>query len=121
MQNKIEYLKSELSLKRKIYLALIMAVLAFVAAVITARADTPLWTFKGAKWYSMMETGNVMVGLPNGVAMLDGANGKTLWQRNDLGEIKETNTPSFPARRSFSFPIIPVGRSEKQNSPRLIP
>jgi hypothetical protein len=23
-------------------------------------ADTPLWSFKGAKWYSMMETGNVM-------------------------------------------------------------
>ncbi|HEV7646417.1 MAG TPA: PQQ-binding-like beta-propeller repeat protein [Pyrinomonadaceae bacterium] len=93
MQNKIEFLKSELSLKRKIYIALIMAVLAFVATVvaaITVRADTPLWSFKGAKWYSMMETGNVMVGLPSGVTMLDGENGKTLWQRSDLGEIKET-------------------------------
>jgi hypothetical protein len=49
MQNKIEYLKSELSLKRKIYAALIMAVLAFVAAVITARADTSIPTFNDAK------------------------------------------------------------------------
>ena len=40
-------------------------------AVSQALADTPLWSFKGAKWYSMMETGNVMVGTANGVAMLD--------------------------------------------------
>jgi len=54
-----------------------------------AVAETPLWSFKGAKWYSMMETGNVMVGQAAGVAMLDGASGKALWTRADLGEIKE--------------------------------
>jgi len=52
-------------------------------------AETPLWSFKGAKWYSMMETGNVMVGQANGILMLDGASGKTLWTRADLGEIRE--------------------------------
>jgi outer membrane protein assembly factor BamB len=53
-------------------------------------ADTPLWSFKGAKWYAMMETGNVMVGLENkSVAMIDGATGGQIWVRTDLGEIKE--------------------------------
>jgi outer membrane protein assembly factor BamB len=52
-------------------------------------AETPIWTFKGAKWYSMMETGNTMVGTETGLAMLDGATGKPLWQRDDLKGIKE--------------------------------
>jgi outer membrane protein assembly factor BamB len=52
-------------------------------------ADTPLWTYDGAKWYSMMESGNVMVGTKTGLAMLGGDDGKTLWTRTDLGEIKE--------------------------------
>ena len=53
-------------------------------------AETPIWSFKGAKWYSMMETGNVMVGMENkAVAMMDGATGKQIWTRTDLGEIKE--------------------------------
>ncbi len=52
-------------------------------------AETPIWTFKGAKWYSMMETGNTMIGTETGLAMLDGATGKPLWQRNDLKDIKE--------------------------------
>lgn len=52
-------------------------------------ADTPLWTYDGAKWYSMMESGNVMVGTKTGLAMLGGADGKQIWTRTDLGEIKE--------------------------------
>jgi ribosomal protein L30E len=67
---------------------------AFVALMVSAHlstsaADAPLWMFDGAKWYAMMESGNVMVGTKTGVAMLDGANGKQVWARNDLGEIKE--------------------------------
>ena len=68
----------------------------FVAALIisakfsTFAADTPLWMFDGAKWYSMMESGNVMVGTKTGVAMIDGVDGKQIWSRSDLGEIKET-------------------------------
>ena len=54
-----------------------------------AIADTPIWTFPGAKWYAMMETGNLMVGTETGVTMLDGATGKPLWQREDLKGIKE--------------------------------
>lgn len=62
-----------------------------ISAKLTAlAADTPLWMFDGAKWYSMMESGNVMIGTKTGVAMLDGADGKQMWSRNDLGEIKET-------------------------------
>ena len=52
-------------------------------------ADTPIWTYDGAKWYSMLESGNVMVGTKTGLAMLGGADGKQIWTRNDLGEIKE--------------------------------
>jgi outer membrane protein assembly factor BamB len=59
-------------------------------AVYQTLAETPIWSFKGAKWYSMMETGNVMVGMENkSIAMMDGATGKQIWTRTDLGEIKE--------------------------------
>ncbi|HLM61848.1 MAG TPA: PQQ-binding-like beta-propeller repeat protein, partial [Pyrinomonadaceae bacterium] len=72
----------------------ILVMAAFVALMVSAHlstsaADAPLWMFDGAKWYAMMESGNVMVGTKTGVAMLDGANGKQVWSRNDLGEIKE--------------------------------
>lgn len=59
-------------------------------------ADTPIWSMKGAKWYSMMETGNVMVGMDKSIAMIDGASGKQLWTRNDLGEIKEDEYTELP-------------------------
>ena len=59
-------------------------------------AETPLWSFKGAKWYSLMETGNVAAGVSNGVVMLDGATGKPIWQRNDLGDIKEEEYTELP-------------------------
>lgn len=52
-------------------------------------ADTPVWSFDGAKWYSLMESGNLMVGTKTGVAMLSGTDGKTVWTRTDIGEIKE--------------------------------
>lgn len=65
-------------------------------AVSQTLADTPLWSFKGAKWYSMMETGNVMVGLDKSVSMIDGASGKQLWTRADLGEIKEDEYTELP-------------------------
>jgi outer membrane protein assembly factor BamB len=58
-------------------------------SIMSANATTPAWTFKGAKWYSLMETGNIAVGMSNGVTMLDGATGNPVWQRSDLGEIKE--------------------------------
>lgn len=70
----------------------------FLTALLFASvsAETPIWSFKGSKWYAMMETGNVMVGLPTGLTMLDGATGKSLWQRADLGEIKETEYTELP-------------------------
>lgn len=62
---------------------------AVLLAASVSAADTPLWMFDGAKWYATMESGNVMVGTKTGVTMLDGADGKQIWSRNDLGEIKE--------------------------------
>ncbi len=59
-------------------------------------ATTPSWTFKGAKWYALMETGNVTVGMSNGLTMLDGPTGKAIWQRTDLGEIKEEEFTELP-------------------------
>ena len=74
------------------FLKMMTATVALVVLTVltTLAADTPLWQFDGAKWYSMMESGNVMVGLKNGVAMIDGKDGKQIWTRSDLGEIKET-------------------------------
>src|SRR5688572_15708933 len=66
------------------------------ATVLTAMAGTPMWSFKGAKWYSLMETGNIAVGMPTGVTMLDSSTGQPLWQRNDLGEIKEDEYTELP-------------------------
>lgn len=64
--------------------------------VLSIFADTPVWSFKGAKWYSLMETGNVTAGVSNGVVMLDGATGKPAWQRSDLGDIKEEEYTELP-------------------------
>lgn len=68
---------------------LMLVVFVALTSVATPAADTPLWMFDGAKWYSTMESGSVMVGTKTGVAMIDGASGKQIWSRNDLGEIKE--------------------------------
>lgn len=76
--------------------ALTLFSLLIILSTTNVFADTALWNFKGVKWYAMMETGNVMVGLPNGLTMLDGATGKALWQRTDLGEIKETEYTELP-------------------------
>lgn len=59
-------------------------------------ASPSAWSFTGAKWYSLMETGNVAVGMPNGVTMLEGSTGKPLWQRSDLGGIKEEEYTELP-------------------------
>ncbi len=67
-----------------------------IFASLPAFAETPIWSFKGAKWYSMMETGNVMVGMDKSIAMLDGASGRQLWTRTDLGEIKESEYTELP-------------------------
>lgn len=72
----------------------IVATLMVFAGV--ANADTPIWSFKGAKWYAMMETGNVMVGLDKSIAMIDGATGKQIWTRADLGDIKEDEYTELP-------------------------
>ncbi|HQU86190.1 MAG TPA: PQQ-binding-like beta-propeller repeat protein [Pyrinomonadaceae bacterium] len=69
---------------------------AVMLSAVSVFADTPIWSMKGAKWYSMMETGNVMVGMDKSIAMLDGATGKQLWTRNDLGEIKEDEYNELP-------------------------
>ena len=65
-------------------------VFALLAANFAVFADTPIWSFDGAKWYSLMESGNLMVGTKSGgVAMIGGADGKQVWTRNDLGKIDE--------------------------------
>ena len=86
---------------RTVRIRMIFACITFGMVVVglnasTTLADAPIWSFKGAKWYSLMETGNITVGLPTGITMLDGATGNVLWQRNDLGEIKEEEYNELP-------------------------
>ena len=83
-------------LGRTIFSLLILSILMLDLSVSKASAAAPLWSYKGAKWYSLMETGNITVGLTNGVAMLDGATGQVLWQRTDIGEIKEDEYTELP-------------------------
>ncbi|HLM02902.1 MAG TPA: PQQ-binding-like beta-propeller repeat protein, partial [Pyrinomonadaceae bacterium] len=61
----------------------------FVAAQFSA-ADAPIWSYKGAKWYAMMETGNLIVANDASLAMIDGATGAVIWKRDDLKGIQET-------------------------------
>ena len=60
-----------------------------LSAVAEISAEEPLWSHKGAKWFSMMESGNLMIGTDSDISMLDGETGKQLWTRNNLGKIKE--------------------------------
>lgn len=78
----------------KIFVFVMLIFLVFLT--VKTFAETPIWSVKGAKWYSMMETGNVMVGMDKSIAMIDGASGKQLWTRADLGEIKEDEYTELP-------------------------
>lgn len=66
------------------------ALLILLATAVFAFGETPVWTFKGAKWYAMMDTGNTMVGTETGLVMLDGETGSVIWKRDDLKGIKES-------------------------------
>ncbi len=77
-------------LKRLMFCLALAAFVILATDITVAYADTPLWSYKGAKWYSMTDTGNAVVGLSNGITMLDGSTGTELWKRTDIGEIKET-------------------------------
>ena len=85
---KIKKFRGDL-LKRLIIAVILTCTLVFGSGL-SVFAETPIWTFKDAKWYAMMETGNLVVGTETGLAMLDGANGQTMWRRDDLKGIKET-------------------------------
>jgi len=50
-----------------------------------------------------MQTGNLMVGQQAGVAMLEGSSGKSIWQRNDLGEITENEFTELPGTPLLLF------------------
>lgn len=76
------------NLRKPFFILAIMILFSSVSKI--SAADAPLWTYDGAKWYAMLESGNVMVGTKTGLAMLGGEDGKQIWTRNDLGEIKET-------------------------------
>lgn len=78
-------------------------IIIFSAANWPVLADTPVWTFEGAKWYSLMESGNLMVGTKTGVAMLAAESGKQLWVRNDLGEIREDEYTELPGTPLILF------------------
>ncbi|MFV0387730.1 MAG: PQQ-binding-like beta-propeller repeat protein [Pyrinomonadaceae bacterium] len=61
-----------------------------LCAQISVFAFDTVWTFKGAKWYSLLESGNIMAGNDSTVNMLDGNTGKVIWTRNNLGKIQES-------------------------------
>ncbi|MEP6945766.1 MAG: PQQ-binding-like beta-propeller repeat protein [Acidobacteriota bacterium] len=90
------FANTSFSARRLVISAFLSTLIMLTTGVFSAHAAAPLWTYKGAKWYSLMETGNITVGLPAGVAMLDGSSGKVLWQRNDLGEISENEYTELP-------------------------
>lgn len=70
------------------FAALLLAALAFITQIFAA--DTPIWSYKGAKWYAMMETGNLIVANDTSLAMIEGATGSVIWKRDDLKGIQET-------------------------------
>ncbi len=89
-KNYVENLFAEILKTRKnLFFGCILLSALLLSVNLRVFADTPLWSFDGAKWYSLMESGNLMVGTKTGVMMLEGTSGKQIWTRNDLGEIKE--------------------------------
>lgn len=73
--------------KRAIFAA---AVLSLLTAASTAFADAPLWAYKGAKWYSMLDTGNLLIGAQSGgINCINGETGAVVWQRADLKGVNE--------------------------------
>ncbi len=77
------------TLPKGIFAASTLALAVLLGCIVAAAADAPLWSYDGAKWYTTLETGNVMVGTKTSVSLLDGATGKQIWTRSDLGEINE--------------------------------
>lgn len=67
-----------------------LVVLLALLVAVQVSADTPIWSYKGAKWYAMMDTGNLIVANDTSLAMVDGANGSVIWKRDDLKGIQET-------------------------------
>lgn len=62
-----------------------------LGASVSVFADAPRWTYKGAKWYSMLTTGNLVVGTDGGgLVGISGETGQPIWTRADLKGIKET-------------------------------
>ena len=75
---------------KKFRVVLPLAVLCLLVSAISTFAETPVWSYKGAKWYSMTDTGNLLVGTNGGgLAVVNGETGAVVWQRNDLKDIKE--------------------------------
>lgn len=66
-----------------------LLILTAFGAHLAALAQAPLWSAKGAKWYDLMDTGNLLVGTETGLMMLDGETGREIWRRADLKGIKE--------------------------------
>lgn len=74
-------------LKRAMFAAAFFYALTTAVAV---KAEAPLWSYKGAKWYSMTDTGNLLIGTnTGGLASINGETGAVVWQRSDLKDIKE--------------------------------
>ncbi|HKR13824.1 MAG TPA: PQQ-binding-like beta-propeller repeat protein [Pyrinomonadaceae bacterium] len=59
-------------------------------ATVTQAAS--LWTHKPTsdiKWYRVTDVGSILIGSKSGLYTLDGANGQTIWTRNDLAGTEE--------------------------------
>lgn len=61
----------------------------FLCFVFTSAASDPVWNYKGAKWYQLLESGNVVVGTKKGLEMLHGPTGERMWRRSDLRSVDE--------------------------------
>lgn len=62
------------------------------ALLATVTQAAPLWTHKPTadiKWYRVTDVGSILIGSKAGIYTLDGANGQTIWTRNDLAGTEE--------------------------------
>ena len=87
------------------FAVLSLAVVAFAAP---ARAATPAWTatFGDIEFQRVSSRGTLLVSHANGLACIDPATGKPLWQRDDLKKFKECN---FDEIENTPYALLEMG------------
>lgn len=69
------------------------------SAHVFAATATPIWSYKPSgdiKWYTMLDTGALLVGTENDIAYLNPETGTPSWTRNDVKKLNQDDVKEIP-------------------------